>query len=522
MRGVRRRSRSKVVVAALALMSVGLSGCSSLSSDDEDEKPIIVGTTDSAIGLDPAGVYDVGSWSLFGNVYQTLLTFTPGTDKPTPDAAKSCGFRDIERRTYTCVLRSGLKFANGHDLTAQDVKFSFDRILRIKSDQGPAVLLETLESVSTEGNDKVTFRLRTPDATFPSKIASGVGSIVDSRAYPAGKLRTGDELDGSGPYRLTAFQADGKAELKPNPHYKGANRTSGKPVTVRYFRSPKELMAAWKRQDVDVASRDLPAADVAKLTLGNNDFRVTENASASTRFLAFNLKSKAPVKDVAVRRAVASVLDRVAVARDVHYRTVEPLYSLIPQGLFGHTTSFFDRYPRPDADAAGRLLRSAGVTTPVRFKLAYSKGVSTDEETALIKKQLEATGLFRIDTEHVEWARFQQGRAKGEYDAYLLGWVADYPDADTFTSPLVGTGNTLYSGYSNDRIDKLIRDAQRNGRRDGSTDDYRTIQKIIAEDVPLLPLWQKKEFVVSKESISGAQYLRDGSGLWRLWRLDRI
>ncbi|MGK5637090.1 ABC transporter substrate-binding protein [Streptomyces sp. URMC 126] len=522
MRGVRRRSRSKVVVAALALLSVGLSGCSSLSSDDEDTKPIVVGTTDAVIGLDPAGVYDAGSWSLFGNVYQSLLTFTPGTDKPTPDAAKSCGFMDEERRTYTCTLRSGLKFANGHDLTVQDVKFSFDRILRIKSDQGPAVLLETLESVRTEGDDKVTFRLRTPDATFPSKIASGLGSIVDSRTYPAGKVRPGDTVDGSGPYRLERFQADGEAELKPNPHYKGANRTSGIPITVRYFGNPAKLRDAWKSQSIDVASRDMPAADVARLSLGANDFRVTENASANTRFLVFNLKSKSPVKDVAVRRAVASVVDRVAVARDVHYRTVEPLYSLIPQGVFGHTTSFYDRYPRPDGEAARRVLRSAGVTVPVRFRLAYSKGVSTDEETALIKKQLEATGLFRVETEHVEWARFQQGRAKGEYDAYLLGWLADYPDADTFTSPLVGTGNTLYSGYSNDRIDKLIRDAQRNGRRDGSTDDYRTIQKIIAEDVPLLPLWQKKEFVVSKQSVSGVQYLSDGTGLWRLWRLGRI
>ncbi|MFI0739667.1 ABC transporter substrate-binding protein [Streptomyces sp. NPDC021100] len=518
MRGVRRRSRSKVVVAALALMSVGLSGC---SSGDGGEEPIVVGTTDRVTGLDPAAVYDAGSWSLFGNIYQSLLTFTPGSDKPTPDAAKSCGFQDERRQTYACTLRSGLKFSNGHPLTAADVKFSFDRILRIKAEEGPADLLETLKSVETDGDFKVTFHLRTPDAIFPSKIASGLGSIVDSRVYPADKIRTGDEVDGSGPYRLKRYARDDTAELTPNKHYRGANKGAADPVTVRYFAEPQQLKNAWDASKVDVASRDMPAAALSALSLRENDFRVSETTSSGTRFLVFNLKS-APVKDAAVRRAVASVVDRVAIARDVHQRTVEPLYSLIPQGVFGHSTSFYDRYPKPDPDAARRLLRSAGLTAPVHFTLAFSKGVSTHEETALIKKQLESTGLFRIDTKYVEWTEFQKGRARGDYDAYVMGWLADYPDADTFTSPLVGKANNLYSGYANDRVEKLIREARQSGRREGSTDAYRDIQKIIAEDVPLVPLWQKKEYMLSKESISGAQYLIDGSGLWRLWRLGRI
>ncbi|MBZ4320891.1 ABC transporter substrate-binding protein [Streptomyces huiliensis] len=521
MRGVRRRSRGGVVVAALALMSAGLSGCSILSSDDEGEKPIVVGTTDRVSGLDPAAVYDAGSWSLFGNVYQSLLTFTPGSDVPTPDAAKSCGFQDESRQTYACTLRSGLKFTNGHPLTAKDVKFSFDRILRIKAKEGPADLLDTLKSVETEGDSKVTFHLRTSDAVFPAKIASGLGSIVDSRSYPADGIRTGNEADGSGPYRLKRYAPGSTAELVPNEDYRGVNKGTGTPVTVRYYPEPQQLKNAWDKSEIEVATRDMPAAALSALSLGDNDFRVSETASAATRFLVFNLK-RTPLKEAAVRRAVASLVDRVAIGRDIHKRTVEPLYSLIPQGVFGHSTSFYDRYPKPDPESARRLLRSAGVTAPVRFTLAFSKGVSTREEAALIKKQLEATGLFQVDARYVEWAEFQKGRARGDYDAYVMGWLADYPDADTFTSPLVGKANNLYSGYANDRVDKLIRDAQRSGRREGSTDAYRDIQKIVAEDVPLVPLWQKKEFMLSKESISGAQYLIDRSGLWRLWRLGRI
>ncbi|GAA2914100.1 ABC transporter substrate-binding protein [Streptomyces thioluteus] len=525
MRGIRRRTRGGAAVVAAALIWAGLSGCSLVSSEGGDDGPITVGTTDTVTTLDPAGAYDAGSWALFGNLYQSLLTFGPGTTAPVPDAADDCRFTDEGLRTYTCRLREGLKFANGHDLTARDVKFSFDRIRRIKSDQGPGPLLSTLESVTTTGADRVTFRLRSPDATFPFKIATGAGSIVDSSLYPADRLRPGDGADGSGPYRLTSYAAGASAELTPNDRYKGAVGKPGHPVTVDYFADPGKMAAAWKKRSVDVVSRQLPPADTARLSLGDDGgkgFHVTENASANTRFLVFNLRGGSPLKDVAVRRAIAAALDREALTRDVHRRTVEPLYSLIPQGVSGHTTSFYDRYPRPDADEARRLLTTAGISLPVRFRLAYSKGAATGEEAAMMKRQLESTGLFRVDTSYVEWKKFQEGYARGAYDAFCLSWIADFPDADTFTSPLLGPDSTLHSGYSDDRVTRLIRRAQLSSPRDRATDTYRTIQKIVAEDVPLVPLWQKKEYVVSKGAISGAQYLSDGTGLWRLWRLGRM
>ncbi|KNB51976.1 peptide-binding protein [Streptomyces caatingaensis] len=507
------------------MTAAALGGCSLVSGDGGDGRPITVGTTDVVTTLDPAGAYDAGSWALFGNLYQSLLTFAPGSATPVPDAASACRFTDDGLRTYTCRLREGLKFANGHDLTARDVKFSFDRILRIRSDQGPGPLLSTLRSVTADGADTVTFRLRSPDATFPFKIATGAGSIVDSTLYPADRLRPGDAADGSGPYRLTSYAAGASAELTPNDHYRGAVGKPGHPVTVAYFADPGAMAAAWRKRSVDVVSRQLPPADTARLSLGSGDrkgFRVAENASANTRFLVFNLRDGSPLKDVAVRRAIAAALDREALTRDVHHRTVEPLYSLIPQGVPGHTTSFYDRYRRPDPEEARRLLTAAGVRAPVRFRLAYSKGAATREEAAVLKRQLEATGLFRIDTEYVEWKTFQEGYARGAYDAFCLSWIADFPDADTFTSPLLGPNSTLHSGYTDERVARLIRRAELSSPRERAAETYRTIQRIVAEDVPLVPLWQKKEYVVSKDTVSGAQYLSDGTGLWRLWRLGRM
>ncbi|MFI9721562.1 ABC transporter substrate-binding protein [Streptomyces sp. NPDC052396] len=505
----------------MGLLGAGTGGCSLVSSDDKNDKPVTVGTTDSITSLDPAGAYDAGSWALFSNLYQSLMTYTPGGATPVPDAAEDCRFTDSGLRTYTCRLRSGLKFGNGDPLTAKDVKFSFDRVKRINWRTGPASMLSTLQSVDTEGQDRVVFHLRTPDATFPFKVASNAGAIVDSSDYPADRLRTGGEADGSGPYTLKHYRSGSLAELTPNGKYHGAIKSVGGPVTVKYFAEAAKLSDAWRHGDIDVAYRDLPPAEMAKLAQSTSDQHVTESAAPHTRNLILNVRKGAPFANGAVRQAVASVVDRSALARDVHYRTVEPLYSLIPQGITGHTTAFYDLYPQPDPERARQLLRRAGVSTPVHFVLAYSQGGANREEAALLKKQLEATGLFTVETRFANWNDFQDGLSRGGFDSYLVSWLGDYPDPDTFTS-LVSTDSAMHSGYSSPKVDRLIRAAQQNQHREQSAEEFRTIQKIIAEDVPLVPLWQKKQYVVTKQSISGSQYLTDGTGLWRLWRLGRI
>ncbi|KOG87245.1 ABC transporter substrate-binding protein [Streptomyces varsoviensis] len=511
-------------VLCAAVVAVGAGGCQLVSPDKKDKGPIRVGTTDTITSLDPAGAYDAGSWELFSNLYQSLLTFSPGSDKPVPDAARSCAFQNADLRTYVCELRDGLTFADGREMTAEDVKYSFDRIRRIKSPQGPAPLLTTLTSVQAAGR-RVLFHLGVPDATFPFKIATGAGSIVDPRRYPADRLRPDNPdnpVSGSGPYVLKEYAAGSTARLQPNSRYRGSIKSVGGDVTVRFFSSPAKMSRAWRERAVDVVARQMPPTDLAALSPTDDDLRVMENSGAATRSMVFNVRPGSPMKDRAVRQAIAAVVDRETIARDVHHRTVEPLFSLIPRGLTGHSTPFFDAYPKPDPARARALLRDAGITTPVRFDLAYSQGAATGDEAALLREQLEATGLFKVDTHWVEWKKFQEGYAKGEYDAYCVGWLADFPDPDTFIAPLVGADSSLHSGYRDPRVEELIRATEREDLRGRTAKNYRAIQKTIAQDVPMLPLWQKKDYVLSGKSISGTQYLSDGTSIWRLWKLNRI
>ncbi|KAF4410245.1 MULTISPECIES: ABC transporter substrate-binding protein [Streptomyces] len=510
----------RIIGVCVVLLAVGVAGFRLLTEADRDGKPIVVGTTDTVSSLDPAGAYDAGSWAIFTNIYQSLLTYTPGTDEPVPDAAESCDFAGEALRTFVCELRPDVRFADGGDITAEDVKYSFDRIRRIADPQGPLPLLDTLESIRTEG-DRITFRLRTADATFPFKIATGAGAIVDPDHYDAGTLREGGSVNGSGPYVLESWRDGEEARLAPNTNYRGAVSRLGKPVTIRYYDEPEQLAAAWKERSVDVAARQLPPSVLAaEADDPGPGVEVAESTGETIRSMVFNLRDGSPVADPAVRRAVAAVVDRTALARDVHQRTVDPLFSLIPKGIPAHTTPFFDRHPEPDPRAARALLENAGVGLPVRFTLAYSQGAATDAEAELLEQQLEDSGLFEIEVREYDWKKFQKGYAAGAFDAYCVGWVADFPDADTFTAPVIGADSAYHNGYHNPEVDKLIRATQRQEHRHRTMEDFAALQEIVAEDVPLLPLLQRRNFVLSQD-VAGTPYLSDGHGMWRLWALSR-
>lgn len=517
-----RSIRMRILATLLVLAAVGVGGWQLLPSQQDENRTIAVGTTDAVTSLDPAGAYDAGSWALFSNVFQSLLTFEPGGVAPVPDAAQSCAFVGTDLKTYRCALREGLTFPSGRAMTGQDVKYSFDRVKRIKSDVGPSSLLGTLASVSASGRT-VTFRLSSPDATFPLKVATGAGAIVDRERYPADALRKDNAVDGTGPYTLTSYTKGKDAVLAPNAQYKGALKGTGRPVELRYFTDADALDSAWKAKRIDVATRTLPPEVLAGLNAADPGQRVSEADSSEIRNLYFNTRKGSPLHDVRVRQAMAWLIDRERLAATVYKGTVDPLFSLIPTGITGHTTSFFDTYPKLNAAKARVLLSEAGVSLPVRFTYGYATGRGAGaEEAAEIKRQLEASGLFKVTVKGYEWTDFQQRWAGGKLDAYAVGWVADFPDPDTYGGPLVGTKGTMNTGYSDRTVDQLITASQQYADRSEATKDFRLIQEAVARDVPVIPLWQAKEYVVASEEVGGGQYLSDGTGVFRLWRLTWI
>lgn len=518
------RSKRIWILSLCTALLAGAAGLRLLHPADEDaSRPISVGTTDVAGVLDPAGAYDTGSWAIYSNLYQSLLTLRPGSAAPVPDAAQSCGFLGPSLMTYECTLRKGLKFANGRPITAHDVRYSFERMLGIATEAGPASLFRALDSVTVRGRT-ITFHLRDQDATFPLKLATAAGSIIDRTHYPKDTLRAGASVDGSGPYVLTEYTPRVRALLKPNPHYRGAAQVPKMPVEVRYYTEGGELATAWRRGDIDVAHRQLPPQMTSTYDPDKEGGRITETAGTEIRTVVFDLRTDSAMARREVRQAIAVLADRGGIMNKVHRSTVEPLYSLIPSGLIGHTTSFFDRYDQGDdtTKRARKMLQEAGVAIPVTFTYGHRAGDTHAAEAAELQRQLEGTGLFRMKIVSKEWKQFQEGYFSGAYDAYGLSWVPDFPDPDNFTSPLVGRTNAIGNAYTNAHVNRLIANTQRYSDRRKTTETFREIQKEIAVDVPLLPLWQKKEYVLASQTVAGSQHLSDGTGTWRLWQLRRI
>jgi peptide/nickel transport system substrate-binding protein len=507
-----------------------LGGCGVLTEKDAAEPgdSIVVGMSDDVLAADPASGYDPGSWLLFNNVFQSLLSFPRGGSTPQPEAAKSCAFEN-DGRTYRCTLRNGLTFSNGDSLTSEDVKYSFERAIRINDPAGPAPLLSTIAKITTPDARTVVFQLKVPDATFPSKIASGAGSIVDHSEYPANSLRKDGKAVGSGPYKLKSLDKS-KAVFSVNSGYRGTARVKNSGITLDFFRGDqKKLASALQNGDIDVAYRGLAAKDISQLeestAAADKGINVVEGTSAEAQHLVFNMKDPV-VGRLPVRKAIAYLVNRDALVSEVYHSTATPLYSIVPAGITAHNTAFFDRYGgSPQPAKAEQALRDAGITGKVKLTLWSTPsryGPATDDELRAIAKQLNASGLVDADVKSLPFDQYEKRIAAGELGVYVKGWVPDYPDPDNFTQPFFGKDNVLQNGYVNDDITgRIVPDAAAQTDRGATEKVFDELQDDVAEDLPILPLWQGKQYAVAYDNISGLEWTLDASTVFRFWEISK-
>ncbi|MEU5114646.1 ABC transporter substrate-binding protein [Streptomyces longwoodensis] len=528
--------KNLVLPAVVGLLAPVLAACGGSDSGSGGGNAIVVGTTDrftatkdAPAPLDPAYAYDVGSWNILRQTVQTLMILPKGDGQPVPEAAESCGFTDTGNERYACKLRDGLKFSNGEAITAADVKFSIERARTIKADTGVFALMSTVDTIETQGDREVIFHLKTADATFPYKLSTPVAGIVNPDDYAKDKLRDGFSVDGSGPYTLKA-ETDGdemtRAVFTKNPHYKGTLKVNNDKVEMASFADADTMGKALDKGDIDVMTRSMTPAQVDKLSApSSSDSKVelVDVAGLGIRYLAFNTEAPA-VESRAVRAAMAQVIDRSKLVTEVYGTQAEPLYSLVPASVAGHTNAFYNKYGDPSVAKAKSLLQKADISTPVKLTLNYTTdhyGAATKQEFEVLSKQLNDSGLFDVTIKGTAWDAFIPAERKGEYAVYGMGWFPDFPDADNFLAPFLDKDNTLNSPYSNSKIiNTLIPESRRETDR-ASDKSLTEIQDIVADDVPILPLWQGKEFVAARDDITGTAYVLNSASSLQLWELGR-
>ncbi|HEU4849511.1 MAG TPA: ABC transporter substrate-binding protein [Terrimesophilobacter sp.] len=530
------RKRTLAVLGGTAIAAMVLSGCAAGNEpgDTGASGTITVGTTDKVTTLDPAGSYDNGSFFIMNNVFPFLMNSNPGSSDVHPDIAESAEFTSPTE--YTVVLKPGLKWANGNDLTASDVKFSFDRQLKIAADNGPSTLLYNLDSTEVTDDLTVVFHLKNGnDQIWPQILSSPAGPIVDEDVFSADALTTDQEIvDGNafaGPYVISSYKFNELVQFKAYDGYQGllaAPKTAT--VNLKYYADQSNMKLDVQEGNIDVATRSLSATDIESLS-GNDNVTVHKGPGGEIRYIVFNFDTMPfgaktddadAGKALAVRQAIADVIDREAIANQVYKGTYLPLYSYVPAGLTGATEVLKDLYGDgnggPDVDKAKATLEAAGVTGPVTLNLQYNPdhyGASSGDEYALIKSQLEASGLFTVNLQSTEWVQYSKDRSADVYPLYQLGWFPDYSDADNYLSPFFQTDNFLKNHFSNAEIDTLIQAQAVEGDAAKRTADIEDIQAKVAAQLSTLPFLQGAQVVVSGKDVKGVDDTLDASFKFR-------
>ena len=529
-----------VAAAALVLTACGGSNDDEGGSGDSGGGTLTIGTTDKVTTLDPAGSYDNGSFAVMNQVFPFLMNTPLGSPDVEPDIAESAEFTSPTE--YTVTLKPDLKWANGNDLTSSDVKFTFDRQLAIADENGPSSLLYNLDSVAAPDDTTVVFHLKSEnDQVFPQILSSPAGPIVDEDVFSATELTPDQDIvDGNafhGQYVITSYDLNNLVSYEAYPDYQGLlGPAKTEKVNVKYYADASNLKLDIQEGNIDVAFRSLSATDIDDLR-GNDNVQVVDGPGGEIRYITFNFDTQPygaktpeadPAKALAVRQAVADLINREEIADQVYKGTYTPLYSFVPEGLTGAVEPLKEMYGDgqggPDADKAAADLQAAGVTTPIALSLQYSNdhyGPSSGDEYALIKDQLESSGLFAVDLQTTEWVQYSKDRSSDVYPVYQLGWFPDYSDADNYLTPFFLTENFLSNHYTNQQVNDLILQQASTPDPAERTALIEQIQELEAADLSTVPYLQGAQVAVVGTDVSGTEDTLDPSFKFRYGALSK-
>jgi len=506
-----------VVAAALALLTTA--GCSSElpapipSASRDDAAPRRGGVLELAsfgdvrASIDPANIADGLAPQIIEQVFAGLVDYDRHGEIQ-PDIAERWVVED-EGKTYRFFLRQGVRFHDGEEVTAEDVKRSAERALHstapnpyasyfsslVGFDEINAGKAETLTGVSIEGRYVVAFHLKEPDATFLRMFAM----LMLRPVCKSGGARYVDTWHacGAGPFKLppNGWQRGHTLKLvrhdgyfRPGlPHLDGVRWTfheNQNSQTFKFLRGDLDVLRDFVTPDLLRFQSDPRWKPFAEITDGHQILGEAMNVEMP------------PFDNVEIRRAVAAAIDRDALHR-VRAANLTAANQLVPPGVFGHEPTLEGQ--RYDYDAALEHMRRAGYPYDPKTKtggwphvvpyLVYKQGLQ-EFMGQVLAQQLEKIGL-RIELRVVNYPTFMALRGRRKTSPFGPGfWMQDYPDAMSFLEPMFHTksigdeDSNNWSFYSNPRVDELIDRAHRELDDNRRKKLYDETQTILVDDAP--------------------------------------
>jgi peptide/nickel transport system substrate-binding protein len=485
----------------------------------EDPGRIVLGTTATLSTLDPADAYATFPGSLLYNLGDRLYTYKLGSNELEPQLATALPKVSADGLTYTIPLRSGVKFHDGSRFNAKAMAFSLERFMQ--NGGGPAFLLaDTIAAVKATGDDELTIKLKQPFVAFPALLAFSGACAVSPQAYviKPGEFKS-DTFVGTGPYQLTKYGTD-QIKLTAFDQYWGT-KPANRGIDIQFFSSSANLFNAFRTGAVDVAYQSLAVEQIRNLQQqsGQTGWQVIERSGSGIDYLSLNLQSP-PLDQLAVRQAIAAVIDRSILAQRVFQSQVAALYSLIPATLPDQKPVFQAAGDSREKARVGLTQAGYSLANPLKVELWYRSNVSNDRLAAVTLKavaQKQLGGLLQFDLKSVESTTAYKNLDKGAYPIFLLDWSPDFFDADNYIQPFMAcakgsaeTGCTAGASfgqgsfYFSDRVNKLIDRSRQVQNPVARKQIFAELQDILAADVPFIPLWQSKDFLFVQKNIQGA------------------
>ena len=487
------------------------------------QQTVIVARADigDILTLDPNLVYEVAGAEVDHHMYSTLVTFVRGNlTQPQGQVARSWEVSQ-DARTYTFHLNRGIVFTSGNPLTADDVVYTFQRVVNLPKD--PAAWLVTqmgiddknvLSAVKAPDPYTVVIALPKPfsPGAFLSIMANAVTGIVDSKTVKAhvqnndwGSAWLNDHSAGSGPYEFVNWERQVALELAANPRYTLGAAPSIKRIVLSNIIENTVQREMLGRGDVDIAV-DLSAAQLTALKR-EPKFYVYQIPDLAMRYIAMDVKNVPAFGKAGVRQAVKYAIDYDGIINGLLNGNGLPLQGVIPKGLFGYDPSLPFKH---DPAKAKSLLAEAGFGNGFTAELltatgSAAGGISAGDLAAKIKNDLGAVGVNINVRQIVGSEVFKTYRAQ-QAQMVCLTWSADYPDPDDFAKPFGDYTQKSLAWrvqYYNEPLAKVVDQAAGLQNTPERASLYKKVNQMMTDDGPFVILYQPMiSYAVSKRILS--------------------
>jgi len=476
------------------------------------------------ITLDPAVAAEVNSHQYITQIFNGLVRLGDELEVVGDLAARWEVSPD--NLTYTFYLRPGIKFGDGTPLTAEDVKYSWERACRpvtgsttaatyLGDIDGAAAVLsggaDRLSGVRVIDDTTLAVTIIAPRSYFLAKLTYPTAFVVDSNNVDSGG-EWWRQPNGAGPFALGLWQENTSLVLERNPYYYGA------PAGVRevnfglYAGAPMDM---YETGAIDVTSIGVNYIDKAADPAGQFSRELMETPELSFYYLGFNCRS-APFDDPKIRQAFVMAVDRDKLVSLVLKDMAQRATGILPPGMPGYNEAVSG--PAFNPARARELIgesRYGGVANlpPITITTAGQGGLISAGLEAIIEEWRQNLGV-EVTVRQIELEDFIYNLDEEIDQMYEAGWVADYPHPQDFLDILFHSGAVNNEGgYSNPAVDALLDAAASLPEAEGFA-IYRQAEQMLVDDAACLPLWFGRDYVLVKSYVSG--YRLNALGLARL------